>query len=99
MNEDLILDEQLQDQLESDQQDIIISDPLLESEVDPANAVYSVDYIKNGLCARDTETMTVVEFSTCVNYVSYEVEVSYLSLFFGLVLGFILAKAVSDGWT
>lgn len=99
MNEDLILDEQLQDQLESDQQDIIISDPLLESEVDPASAVYSVDYIKKGLCARDTETMTVVEFGTCVNYVSYEVGVSYLSLFFGLVLGFIIAKAVSDGWT
>lgn len=90
----------LEDLLESDQQDIIISDPLLlESEVDPASAVYSVDYIKNGLCARDTETMTVVEFGTCVNYVSYEVGVSYLSLFFGLVLGFIIAKAVSDGWT
>ena len=100
MNEDLILDEQLQDQLESDQQDdIIISDPLLESEVDPASAVYSVDYIKNGLCARDTETMTVLEFGTCVNYESYEVGVSYLSLFFGLVLGFIISKAVSDGWT
>lgn len=84
---------------EESEQEVIISDPLLESEVNPANAVYDVEYLKNGLCARDTETMTVVEFGTCVNYASYEVGVSYLSLFFGLVLGFILAKAVSDGWT
>lgn len=81
------------------EQEVIISEPLLQSEVDPASAVYDVEYLKNGLCARDTETMTVVEFGTCVNYASYEVGVGYLSLFFGLLLGFILSKAVSDGWT
>ena len=97
MNEGLILDEQLQDQLEN-QQDIIVSDPLLESDADPSTTVYSVDYIKNGLCSRDAETMTIIEFDTCVGYAKYEVGISYISLFLGLVIGFILAKAVSDGW-
>lgn len=98
-NNDLILDNELQSQLQDNQQDLIISEPLLESEVDPASAVYDVEYLKNGLCARDTQTLTVVEFDACVNYASYEVGVGYLSLFFGLLLGFILSKGVSDGWT
>jgi len=98
---DEILEEipNVEDQPQVDDSDnIIISDPLLETDTDPSKTVYSVDFIKSGLCAKDTETMTVVEFDTCVNYVSYQTSIDYLSLFFGLILGFIMAKAVSDGW-
>jgi len=100
INNDLILDDQLQDEPLVDDSDdnIIISDPLLETDTDPNKTVYSVEFIKEGLCAKDTETMTVVEFDTCVNYVSYQTTIDYLSLFFGLLLGVIMAKAVSDGW-
>jgi len=101
INNDLILDDQLQDEPlvdDSDSDNIIISDPLLETDTDPSKTVYSVEFIKEGLCAKDTETMTVVEFDTCVNYVSYQTTIDYLSLFFGLLLGVIMAKAVSDGW-
>lgn len=80
-------------------QEIIVEGPLLESDLDPATSVYSIEYIKKELCSKDTETMTLVEFDTCLNYASYEVGFGYLSMFLGLVLGFILVKAVSDGWT
>lgn len=43
-------------------------------------------------------TMTFNEFNACVNYANSEMTITYLSLFFGLVIGFLLAKAVADGW-
>ena len=95
INNDFLLDEQFQ----GDPQDIIIENPLLESDSDPSTTVYSVEFIKNDLCSRETETMTIVEFDTCINYAEYEVGISYISLFLGLVIGFILSKAVADGWT
>lgn len=100
MNEE-ILDEisNVEDQpLVDDSDNIIISDPLLETDTDPNKTVYSVEFIKESLCAKDTETMTVVEFDTCINYVSYQTSIDYLSLFFGLLLGFVMSKAVADGW-
>ena len=69
--------------------DLITRDP---------EVVYPVDFITEEYCT-SFESFTMSDFSACLQFAQYEIFISYLSLFFGIIVGLMLAKAVADGWT
>lgn len=69
-----------------------------ETFVNDPTIVYDVNFLQNEFCT-SFETMSITDFGACSSYINLEMTISYLSLFAGLLIGFIIAKAVADSWT
>lgn len=77
-------------------EEIILLDE--ETITNDPTVVYPVEFLQKEFCT-DFTSMSVTDFGACSNYVTLELTMSYFSLFLGLAIGFIIAKAVSDSWS
>lgn len=75
--------------------EVIVEDLVLTN--DPT-VVYDVDFLQNEFCT-SFETMSITDFGACASYVNLELFIAYASLLAGLLIGFIISKAVADSWS
>lgn len=74
--------------------EVIIDDGFIRN--DPT-IVYDTKFFQTEFCTT-FETMSITDFNACVSYINLELFIAYASLFAGLLIGFIISKAVADSW-
>lgn len=68
----------------------------LEVPVEEIEQSFEISYLQD-LCT-SPETLTLLEFSACSEYLNASMFAGYMSLFCGVIIGFLFSKGLVDGW-